>query len=143
LVHDLRLVEANSVSQDLDSRISAVAIGWHAKLCADVVSANGGIVSGEDRVGEVSTLLGHVKDEIRSLEICLRDREVENSLSGRQVDWDSGIDTSLCRSSNGEDCQRRNCRKMHGERFNETTTTWTQTLGDEAFSAFMELHHPP
>jgi hypothetical protein len=92
------------MSQDLDSRICAVYIGWHAEVCADAVSANDGIVSGEDSVGEVSTLLGQVKDEIRSLKICLRDRKVENSLSGRQIDGDSGIDTSLCRSSNDEDC---------------------------------------
>jgi hypothetical protein len=77
---DLRLVEANSVGQDLDGWIRAVVIGWHTELGADFICACGGAISGENSVGKVSTLLSYIEDEISSLEVSLRDRKVEDGL---------------------------------------------------------------
>jgi hypothetical protein len=94
------------VSQDLDCRIGAVVIGRHTELCADIVSSGGCIVPSKNHISEVSALLGHVQDEISGLEVSLKNREVEDCLSSRQVDQHGGVNTSFCECSSSKHCQR-------------------------------------
>lgn len=86
------------MSQDLNCRIGAVAIGRHTELGADIICSHSCIVSSKNNVGEVSALLGHIQNKICDLEVGLRHSEVEYSLSSRQVNWYSGVDASLCRA---------------------------------------------
>lgn len=92
------------MGQDLNSRTGAVVIGWHTELSADVVCSRRRIVSGKNNVSKVPALLGHIQNEIGGFEVCLRDSEVEDCLSSYQVDWNSGVDTLLCRGRSGKHC---------------------------------------
>ena len=57
---DLRLVEADSMGQYLYCRIDATAIRGHTELGADVICSHSCVISGENNIGEVPALLGHI-----------------------------------------------------------------------------------
>lgn len=101
------------MGQDLNGRTGAVVIGRHTELSADIVCSRRRIVSGKNKVSKVPALLGHIQNKIGGFEVCLRDIEVEDCLSSCQVDWDSGIDTLLCRGRSGKHCQGRDRGDIH------------------------------
>jgi hypothetical protein len=103
------------MGQYLYCRIDATAIRGHTELGADVICFHSCVISGENNIVEVPALLGHIQNKISSFEVCWRDSKVENSLSSRQVDWNGGIDASLCGGCSSEHCLSRDCRKVHCE----------------------------
>ena len=83
----IRLVEANSMCQDLDCGIGRIAGTGHAELSADIVSARGSRVIKESDFGEVPALLRLVLDEGGRVKIGLWDSDVEDTRTRRDVDW--------------------------------------------------------
>lgn len=134
------LVEANSMGQYLYCSIDATAIRGHTELGADVICSHSCVISGENNIGEVPALLGHIQNKISGCEIRLRDGKVENTLSSRQVDRNGGIDALLCGGCSSKHCQSRDGRKMHCE--GSMKTIYKRKHEEETISLY-ESHHLP
>lgn len=78
--------------QDLDSGVSAIAHARRAELGADVVGASCSGISSERNVGEVSSLLCDILDKGGRVKVCLRNSDVEDAGTRRDVDCNSLID---------------------------------------------------
>jgi len=128
------------MGQDLNCRIGVVIIWRHTELGTDVICSHSCVISGENNIGEVPALLGHILNKISGFEVRLRDSKVENSLSSWQVHWNGGIDASLCGGSSSKHCQNRDGRKLHCEGL--TKLIYDPQRVEETISLY-ESHHLP
>lgn len=65
----VRLVEADTVRQDLNGRVRGRRIVRHAVLCADVVRTTDVLEVDERLLGEVGALLGDIENEVHNI-VC-------------------------------------------------------------------------
>ena len=93
-----RLVETDTMGQDLHGGIGSVASAGYAKLDADIVGARHVGVASEGSRCEVRALLGLVLDEGGRVKVSLGDHGVaENSVARLDGDWNSHVHALLCR----------------------------------------------
>lgn len=78
---------------------------WHTELGTDIVYSRGSVVTSQHSVRKVTTLHSLVQEEVRSLKVGLRNGKIEDTLSSRDCDWYSRIDTSFGGRSGGKNRQ--------------------------------------
>lgn len=87
-----RLVESNAVRKNLDSGIGAIAHTRYTELRADVVGASCGGITSECNLSEVPPLLCIVLDEGSRVKVGLRNGDVEDAGTRRDVDCNGLVD---------------------------------------------------
>ena len=75
------LVKSNPVGQNLDSWVCAVRLTGHTELGGDIVRAGNCVIASQSRLGIVTSLLGHVEDELNRIEVGLGNSKVEDAIS--------------------------------------------------------------
>jgi len=91
----VRLVKADAVSENLNSRVRAGDIVGFAIFGADVVRALDILISSQRNIREVLTLLGEVQSEGGCIKVGLKDRNIKLALASIDVDGNSDIGADL------------------------------------------------
>ena len=81
--------------QDLYNGVGLVVPLRLAVFGADVVVSSDGLKASSDNIGEVHANVGEVEGESGGIKVRLKGRNIEDGLSGVDVDWDSDIGADL------------------------------------------------
>ena len=79
--------------QNLNRRVGYVAGTWYTELCTYIVCAGSSCVSRKRDVAEVLPLSSYVLSEGGCIEVGLRDGDIEDTITGRNVNRDGHIGT--------------------------------------------------
>lgn len=69
------------MGEDLNSWVCDIATVGHTELSTNIVCSRSGVIPYEDSIGEVTTLLRDIENEICDFKVRLRNVKIEHGLT--------------------------------------------------------------